>query len=149
MDMPRNVVMATDHAGYRLKESMKKHFQERGIEVLDVGTFSEESVDYPAIMRVGSQKVLALGVPGLFFGGSGIGEAIAANKVRGIRAARCCTIRDAVLARRHNDANVMSLGGRLLSVERAKKMVDTFLTTKFDGGRHQRRVDDLETIGNC
>lgn len=136
--------MATDHAGYRLKESMKKYLQERGIEVLDVGTFSEESVDYPAIMRAGSAKVLALRVPGLFFGKSGIGEAIAANKVRGIRAARCCTIRDAELARRHNDANVMSLGGGFLSFERAKKMVDKFLTTDFEGGRHERRVKDLE-----
>ena len=88
--------------------------------------------------------VLEQHCPGIVLGGSGIGEAIAANKVRGIRAARCCTVEDATLSRQHNDANVISLGGRMLDPELAKKMVDAFLATDFEGGRHVKRIADLE-----
>ncbi len=141
--IPR-VVFGTDHAGYTLKEILKKHLLGQGIDVIDEGTFSEEPVDYPAVIRKACAVVLEQGCPGIVLGGSGIGESIAANKVRGIRAARCCTLEDAKLSRQHNDANVISLGGRMLDPELAKKMVDTFLTTDFEGGRHVARIQDLE-----
>ena len=102
------VVLASDHAGYTLKESVKKHLQEKGIDVIDVGTFSEESVDYPEIIRKGCAVVLEQEIPGIIFGGSGNGEAMAANKLKGIRAALCYSEETATLARTHNDANVMS-----------------------------------------
>lgn len=138
------VILGTDHAGFLLKEAIKAHLIAQGIDIFDVGTMSEEPVDYPAIMRKACAAVLEQKVPGIIFGGSGIGEAIAANKVHGIRAARCCTEEDAKMSRAHNDANVMSLGGRMLEPETAKKMVDIFLATDFEGGRHQKRIDDLE-----
>lgn len=144
MTPQQRVVLATDHAGYKLKEAIKAHLVEKGIDVIDEGTFSEESVDYPAIIRRGCAVVLEQGCLGLVFGGSGIGESIAANKVLGIRAARCCSLEDARLARRHNDANVMSLGGRMLKPKLACAMVDVFLETDFEGGRHAARVKDLE-----
>ena len=138
------VALGTDHAGYALKEAIKQHLIDQGIDVIDEGTFSEEPVDYPPIIRKACAVVLEQGCLGIVFGGSGIGEAIAANKVHGIRAARCCTIDDAKLSRQHNDANVLSLGGRMLTLELAKKMVDAFLETEFEGGRHAGRVKDLE-----
>ena len=141
--IPR-VALGTDHAGFALKEILKKHLLAQGIDVLDQGTFSEEPVDYPSIIRKACAVVLEQNCPGIVLGGSGIGESIAANKVRGIRAARCCTIEDATLARQHNDANVLSLGGRVLDPEIAKKMVDVFLATDFEGGRHAMRIADLE-----
>ncbi|TSC58680.1 MAG: sugar-phosphate isomerase, RpiB/LacA/LacB family [Candidatus Peregrinibacteria bacterium Greene0416_19] len=144
MEKPRRVVLATDHAGYALKEAIKKHLFQQGIDVIDEGTFSEEPVDYPAIMRRACAVVLEQGMPGVIFGGSGIGESIAANKVCGIRAARCCSLEDARLCRQHNDANVMSLGGRMVEPELAVRMVDVFLTTDFEGGRHAARVRDIE-----
>ena len=138
------VALGTDHAGYTLKEVLKKHLLSKGIDVLDQGTFSETPIDYPAIIRKACAVVLEQNCPGIVLGGSGIGESIAANKVRGIRAARCCTVDDAKLSRQHNDANVLSLGGRLLDPELARKMVDAFLETEFEGGRHVARVGDLE-----
>ena len=138
------IALGTDHAGFALKEIIKQHLIGQGIDVVDEGTFSEEPVDYPAIIRRACAVVVEQGCPGIVFGGSGIGESIAANKVRGIRAARCVTIEDAKLCRQHNDANVLSLGGRVTDPETAKKMVDMFLSTEFEGGRHAARVQDLE-----
>lgn len=139
------VVLASDHAGDPLKEAVKHHLQERGIDVEDVGTHSTESVDYPAIIRVGCEVVLKEEIPGIVFGGSGNGEAMAANKMRGIRAALVYSEETARLARSHNDANVMSLGARLTNEEDALRMVDIFLETPFEGGRHVARVNDLDT----
>ena len=144
MEKPARVTLATDHAGFALKEEIKAHLLGKGIDVIDEGTFSEDPVDYPPIIRRGCAVVLEQQCPGIIFGGSGIGESIAANKVRGIRAARCCTVEDAKLCRQHNDANVMSLGGRMLDPALAKQMVDAFLATDFEGGRHEVRVKDLE-----
>lgn len=144
MPQPKRVAFGTDHAGFALKEILKKHLTDRGIDVIDEGTFSEEPVDYPPIIRKACAVVLEQKCPGIVLGGSGIGESIAANKVRGIRAARCCTVEDAKLSRQHNDANVISLGGRMLEPELAKKMVDAFLETEFEGGRHTARIKDLE-----
>ena len=144
MKKPLRVTLGTDHAGYALKEIIKKHLTDQGIDVIDEGTFSEEPVDYPPIIRKACAVVLEQQCPGIVFGGSGIGEAIAANKVRGIRAARCCSLEDATLSRQHNDANVLSLGGRMLDPALAKQMVDAFLSTDFEGGRHLPRIKDLE-----
>jgi ribose 5-phosphate isomerase B len=102
-------------------------------------------VDYPAVIRKGCAVVLEQKCPGIIFGGSGNGEAMAANKVRGIRAAVVYSDETAKLARMHNDANVMSLGGRLTKPEDAKRFVDIFLTTDFEGGRHVARLHDLES----
>lgn len=144
MQLPSRVVLASDHAGYPLKETIKQHLIAQNIDVLDVGTFSEESVDYPAIMRNGAAAVLEQGCPGIFLGGSGNGEAMAANKVRGIRAALVYSTDTARLAREHNDANVMCLGSRLTIPDTARDCVDLFLATAFEGGRHERRINDLE-----
>lgn len=138
------VVLATDHAGYALKEAVKAHLLQAGVDIVDVGTFSAEPVDYPAIIRRGCAAALEDHVPAIVFGGSGIGEAIAADKVRGIRAARCVDEEDARLARAHNDANVLSLGGRVLDPATACRMADIFLHTPFEDGRHAARVTDLE-----
>lgn len=144
MELPTRVVLAADHAGFPLKEAVKKHLISLGIDSLDVGTFSEESVDYPAIIRKGCAAVLEQDCFGIIFGGSGNGEAMAANKVRGIRAALCYSEDSTRLAREHNNANVMSLGARLTDHTLALTLVDIFLTTDFEGGRHERRINDLE-----
>jgi ribose 5-phosphate isomerase B len=141
----RRVVVGSDHAGFMLKESVKKHLVSKGIEVIDVGTDSEESVNYPPIIRSACDVVLKEGIPGFVFGGSGNGEAMAANKMKGIRAALCYSEETAMLARSHNDANVMSVGGRLTNPDLANRMVDLFLDTPFEGGRHVARVNDLDT----
>ncbi len=141
---PKRVALAADHAGFPLKEAVKAHLQSQGIDVDDVGAFSTDPVDYPKVIRAGCAVVLKEGMPGIMFGGSGNGEAIAANKVKGIRAALCYSEETAKLARQHNDANVMSLGGRLLETGLALKMVDLFLSTPFEGGRHLARINDLE-----
>lgn len=145
MDASRQIVLASDHAGFPLKEAVKKHLEAKGMEVTDVGTFSTEPVDYPAIIREGCAAVLAKGVMGIVCGGSGNGEAMAANKVRGIRAAVCWSQESVRLARAHNDANVLALGARLLEPGLALELVDIFLSTPFDGGRHERRILDLES----
>jgi ribose 5-phosphate isomerase B len=144
MQFPKRVVLAADHAGYPLKEVIKAHLLGKGIDVLDIGTMSEESVDYPAIIRRGCAAALEQGCPVVVFGGSGNGEAMAANKVSGIRCALVYSEETAKLARAHNDANAMSLGARLIEPETAKTCVDIFLQTPFDGGRHERRVKGLE-----
>lgn len=143
--MHTRVVLAADHAGFPLKETVKKHLQEKGTEVIDAGTHSTDSVDYPAIIRAGCDIMLTEKIPGIIFGGSGNGEAMAANKVRGIRAALVYSEETARLARSHNDANVMSLGARLTEPREALRMVDVFLETPFEGGRHAGRVNDLDT----
>lgn len=144
MPLPQKVVLAADHAGFSLKEEAKKHLEEQGISVADVSGEYVEGNDYPPIIRKGCEEVLRQGISGIIFGGSGNGEAIAANKVRGIRAAVGYSAEIARLARAHNDANVLSIGARFIDVELAKKMIDVFLTTPFEGGRHQRRVEAIE-----
>ena len=144
MSYPERIVLATDHGGYKVKEHLKKYLISKGVDVIDVGTFSEESIDYPAIIRKGCSAVLEQECFGIVLGGSGNGEAMAANKVKGIRCALCYSKETAELARSHNNANVMSLGGRLTKPKLAEKLIDIFLETEFEGGRHERRVNDLE-----
>lgn len=137
------IVLASDHGGYELKESIGHHLRQRGLEVLDQGTFVQESVDYPDYAALAAKKVLEEGCLGIIFCGTGIGISIAANKVKGIRAALCHEEYSARMARRHNDANILALGGRTLGVDLAKSIVDAFLEADFEGGRHQRRLDKI------
>ena len=135
------VAIGADHAGYDLKQHLVATLEADGHEVLDCGTHSTESVDYPPICaEVGRRVVAGDADRGIVLGGSGQGEQIAANKVRGIRAALCHDEWMAEMARRHNDANVLAMGGRIVATERAEEVLATFLGTAFDGGRHARRV---------
>lgn len=143
MLLTKRVVLGTDHAGFSLKEAIKKHLIGQGVDVIDCGTFSEEACDYPPIIRKAAAAVLEYGCMGIVLGGSGNGEAMVANKVRGIRCARCVSEWDAEMARKHNDAQVMSLGGRVTPPKLANKMVDIFLSTKFEGWRHARGLEQF------
>jgi ribose 5-phosphate isomerase B len=141
------IAIGADHAGYELKGAVVEHLKARGHDVSDHGTDSIESVDYPPICAaVGRDVVSGKAEVGIVLGGSGQGEAIAANKVRGVRAALCLDEYTARLAREHNDANVLSLGGRILAVPLALAIVDVFLETKFEGGRHERRLAQIKEI---
>lgn len=146
MQKTMRVVIGTDHAGFTLKETLKAHLLKQGIDVIDEGTFSEDPVDYPAIGSKVAGVMLREKIPGIFLGGSGLGEAMAGNKIPGIRAARCATTEDAKLARGHNDANMLCLGGRTVDPETAKNIVDAFLATPFEGGRHEKRVKQLHDL---
>ncbi len=141
------IAIASDHAGYRYKREIKRYLQEQGHEVLDFGTNSDTSVDYPAFIHPAAAAV-ARGEceQGIVLGGSGNGEAIVANKVRGIRCAVVWNEESARLARAHNDANVISLGERMMSLTTALRAVATWLTTSFDGGRHQRRIEKIADL---
>jgi ribose 5-phosphate isomerase B len=142
----RRVVMGADHAGYPLKEILKAHLIKHGIDVIDEGSFSEDPVDYPAIGSNIAGVMLTEKIPGIFLGGSGLGEAMVGNKIPGIRAARCATVHDAEVTRRHNDANMLCLGGRTMDAEEAKKIVNAFLATPFEGGRHEKRLKQLHDL---
>ena len=141
------IALGADHAGYLLKTEIAKHLTDLGHEVLDLGTDLEESVDYPPICAaVGRAVVGGEADFGIVMGGSGQGEQIAANKVHGVRAALCLDEFTARLAREHNDANVLSLGGRIVAPAFARSIVDTFLATDFQGERHQRRIEQIRSI---
>jgi ribose 5-phosphate isomerase B len=140
------LVMGSDHAGYVLKGHIAEHVSAQGHQVEDIGTFSEEPVDYPPICAEVARRVVRGGGVGMVIGGSGQGEAMAANKVHGARAALCHDEYTARLARRHNDANVLSLGARIVALELALDIVDIFLATGFDGGRHVVRIEELAAI---
>ena len=135
------VALGTDHAGFRYKEKVKELLTSLGHEVKDFGTFSEEPVDYPLFIRPAAEAV-ARGEceRGIVFGGSGNGEAMVANKVHGVRCALCWNEESATLSRQHNDANVLSIGQRMIAEELALNIVRIWLETAFDGGRHERRV---------
>ncbi|MCU1488963.1 MAG: rpiB [Acidimicrobiaceae bacterium] len=141
------VTVGSDHAGFALKGAVVEHLRSEGHEVEDLGTFSTEPVDYPPICAAVGRAVVRGGAEvGVVIGGSGQGEAIAANKVHGVRAALCHDEYTARLARRHNDANVLAFGARILAVELALDVLDVFMATGFDGGRHQVRIDELRQI---
>ena len=137
--------IASDHAGFEYKEAIKEHLLEQGFTVEDFGTDSPESCDYPDFIRPAAQAVASGQCErGIVLGGSGNGEAMTANKVAGIRCALCWNLESVELSRRHNDANVLSLGERMISKELALKMVDLWLNTPFDAGRHQKRIEKIE-----
>ena len=139
------IALASDHAGFRYKTILAVYLSDRAHEVVDFGTHSEEAMDYPDFVL---PAVLAVARGecdrGIVLGGSGNGEAMVANRVRGVRCALCWSVESARLARAHNDANVISLGQRLLSEDEVLAVVETWLSTPFEGGRHLRRVEKLD-----
>ncbi|MGH9023445.1 MAG: ribose 5-phosphate isomerase B [Acidimicrobiia bacterium] len=141
------VAIGADHAGFRLKQAVSEHLSTRGHEPVDLGTDSEDPVDYPPFC-VAVARAVARGSAdrGVVIGGSGQGEAMVANKVPGVRAALCLGEFTARLARSHNDANVLALGGRIVAEGLALSIVDLFLSTPFDGGRHVRRLAQITEI---
>lgn len=140
------IVIGCDHGGFELKEQIKAFVQEIGEDVEDVGTYSSDSVDYPDIALKTADYVLKNDIFGILICGSGIGMSIAANKVNGVRCALCHDAYTAEFSRRHNNANIIAFGGRTTGIEIAKQMVKIFLSTKFDGGRHQRRIDKIRNL---
>ena len=141
------VAVGADHAGYLLKSEVAKHLADTGHQVIDLGTDSEDPVDYPMYCAaVGRAVVRGEADLGIVMGGSGQGEQIAANKVHGVRAALCLDEFTARLARRHNDANVLSMGGRIVAPAFAFSIVDTFLSEEFEGDRHVRRLAQVAKI---
>jgi ribose 5-phosphate isomerase B len=135
------LVIASDHAGYEYKERIKTFLTDRGYQVKDFGTDSEQSVDYPLFIRPAAEAVANGNYDqGIILGGSGNGEAMVANKVKGIRCAVCWNLETARLAREHNNANMISIGQRLTPLETALTIVNTWLTGTFEGGRHERRI---------
>ena len=141
------IALGSDHAGFLLKEDMKRFLAEEGHEAIDVGTDSEEPVDYPSFCADAARMVVEGGAErAILFGGSGQGEQIAANKVRGIRAALCHDLFTARLSREHNDANVLTMGGRIVATGLAREIVREWLATPFAGGRHARRVEQIAQI---
>lgn len=141
------IALANDHSGIALKEEIKKLLDKRGLEYKDFGTNTEASVDYPIYGEaVGKAVVSGECERGIIICGTGIGISISANKVRGVRAALCTDCFMAEMTRRHNDANVLALGARVLGTGLALKIVETFLDTEFEGGRHERRVDIISAI---
>jgi ribose 5-phosphate isomerase B len=141
------IALGADHAGFQLKQDVRRQLDERGIGYTDFGTDSPDSVDYPDFAQKVGDAVASGGFDrGILFCGSGIGMAIAANKIPGVRAAAVFDADAARLSREHNDANVLSLGGRVTSADQARAIVEAFLSTPFAGGRHQRRVDKIGEI---
>ena len=139
------IAIGSDHAGYMYKERIKEFLLQAGHEVTDFGTDSEESVDYPKYIRPVAEAVAGGGAErGIVLGGSGNGEAIVANRVKGIRCALCWNENSARLAREHNNANMVSLGQRMMSEETALGIIKTWLDTPFDGGRHERRIRQID-----
>ncbi len=141
------IALGADHAGYVLKTAVIEHLADSGHELIDFGTDSEQSVDYPVFCADAARAVVhGRADCAIVLGGSGQGEQIAANKVHGARAALCQSEFMARLARRHNDANVLALGGRVLGEPFALAIVDAFLSTEFEGGRHARRIHQIARI---
>ncbi|HMN95595.1 MAG TPA: ribose 5-phosphate isomerase B [Phycisphaerales bacterium] len=139
------IALGSDHAGFRYKELVKAHLAALGHEVVDCGTHSTDPVDYPRFIRPAAEKV-ARGEcdRAVVFGGSGNGEAMTANRIKGVRCALCWNLESARFGRRHNDANVLSLGERLLGEEQMLMIVDEWLSTPFEGGRHVERLKMLD-----
>ena len=135
------IILACDHRGYRLKEEIKKFFYDESITTIDVGTYSEEKVDYPDFAKLGISKVLQNSQNvGIFICGTGLGMVMCANRNPKIRAALCTNVNYAKMARKHNNANVLVLPGNNMSKLKAIRIIKEFLTTDFDGGRHSERL---------
>lgn len=145
--MAMKIALGSDHAGYELKTQIIAHLDAEGHETIDCGTDSTESVDYPPYIAAAARKVTdGTADFAIVLGGSGQGEQLAANKVKGIRAALCNTLFTARLARSHNNANVLSIGGRVVGLGLALEIVDLFASTEFEGGRHQARIDQMMAL---
>ena len=143
------IYLGSDHGGFNLKTYIKSYFEDNDIFFEDLGVYSEESFDYPIIAEKLCKEVLKdKGSKGILVCGTGVGVCIAANKVKGIRAALCSSDYVAKMCRKHNDANVLCLGGRILENQEALSIVKSFLSTDFDGGRHSRRLEQIAKIEN-
>lgn|SRR5690606_4000145 len=139
------IALGTDHAGFRYKEKIAAHLRGKGFEILDFGAHSSESCDYPDFVRPAAEAVASGKADlGIVLGGSGNGEAMVANKVRGIRCGLCWNEESARLTKEHNNANVISLGERMIPEDKVLIIVDTWLNAEFQGGRHQTRIDKIE-----
>jgi len=144
----KNIIIASDHGGFELKEELKNYLIEKGINTKDVGITVKESVDYPDMAEALAKEVLADSeAKGLLVCGTGIGISIAANRFKGIRAALVHDAFGARMCREHNNANVIVLGGRTTGIEVAKECLDIFLSTNFSGDRHERRVNKIDNLG--
>lgn len=143
----KKIVIGADHAGFELKEKVKELLSELGYHVTDCGTNSTDAVDYPLIAKQVAKSVASKNPPrGILVCGTGIGMSIAANKVKGVIAAHCYNTETAKLSRQHNNSNILTLGGRTTSFEVVKDIVKTWLETDFEGGRHQRRVQEIRDL---
>ena len=141
------IAIASYHGGFALKEKIKEHLLKRGFSVEDLGTYSEESVDYPVYGKACGEAVASGKANlGVVICGTGIGISIAANKIKGIRCGLCTSVEMAHLTKQHNNANILALGGRTTDVDLAVKIVDEWLDTEYEGGRHQRRVEMLDRM---
>jgi len=140
----KNIILASDHAGFKLKEEIKKYLIKKRKKILDLGTYSKDSVDYPDIAHLLAKKIKKNGNQfGILVCGSGIGMDMTANKYKNIRAALCYNVSSTKLSREHNNANVMTLGARLTKKNIALKCINIFMKTNFKGGRHLRRVNKI------
>ena len=147
MENEKTIALGSDHAGFELKEQIKKSLESDGYIVTDFGTNSPDSVDYPLIAKTLATSVASKNPnKGILICGTGIGMSIAANKVKGIIAANCFDTESAKLARLHNNSNILTLGGRILSLDTAKDIVKVWLETDFEGGRHQRRIQEIRNL---
>ena len=135
------IIIGSDHGGFNLKTTIVKHLENNGIEVVDLGCHSPESCDYPLIAQAVAKEVLATGEKGILVCGTGIGVSIAANRFKGIRASHCTDTFTARMTRMHNDSNILCLGERITGSGLALDIVDVWLNTPFEGGRHQKRID--------
>ena len=141
------IAIASDHGGFELKEKVKEHLRERNVKFVDLGTNSTESVDYPVYGKACAEAVASGKADrGIVICGTGIGISMAANKVKGIRCGLCTSVEMAKLTRQHNNANMLAMGGRILETETAFAIVDAFIDTQFEGGRHKRRTDMLDEM---
>ena len=139
------IIIGSDHAGYPMKERVKVHLQNQGVQVEDVGTHSEESVDYTDFGKKVASKVSdGTFDRGILICGTGLGMSMVANRFRGVRAALANDLFSAIMSRRHNDSNILAMGGRLIGDTLALQVVDTWLETPFEGGRHQRRLEKMD-----
>lgn len=141
------IALGCDHGGFELKEAVRQHLEAQGVQVEDFGTYSTDSVDYAPIAAKAARCVASGGADyGILMCSTGIGISMAANKVKGIRAAVCTNAHCAEMTRRHNNANILCMGGQMVDKETALQLVDIFLSTAFDGGRHARRIAQIAQI---
>lgn len=146
MSNSEKIFLGSDHGGFELKEKIKKYLEDNSYCIEDLGCHSEDSVDYPEFGRKVAYSVVENNARGIIICGTGIGISMAANKVKGARAGLCHCVEYAKLTRQHNNANILAMGGRFIDHELAKEVTDVFLNTEFEGGRHQRRVDDIDNV---
>ncbi len=140
----KKVAIGSDHGGFQLKEAIKSHLEQQNFEVVDLGTNSDASVDYPDFGHAVADYVIKNETPGIVICGSGIGISITANRHKGIRCGLVREVEEVKLARLHNDLNMIALGGRFTSIEKALQIVDAFLESEFEGGRHIKRINKIE-----